>query len=1179
VAKKEKGKFPLNFIEFLGDKENDFSDAQLTEKGLQSDAYLWGSNSNCTLGQLDTKNRDTPELVEVLHTKKLSILQIAVSKYHTVLLCDNGTVFSCGQGRGGRLGHDNEQTVLSPKRISALDGIFCTAVSNANDHTLILDEMGQVYSFGLNTYHQLGHYPVRVHCLSPKLVHHKQLKGKIMTGIAAARFHSAIYTKQELFTFGLNAGQLGHSKGDNWQSIPRLVSSIRRSDCSINAVAVSDGTTCCSLSNGDIFVLQDYTCRRIATKVGNIKKLLVTGGELRCQVLIDLHHKDPAELQVALLKTDGTVYVWRQGYGSFKECYWTGKKREISNVVDIALGKHLLLATYGGAVFHGYFRSSRSLLSSQSKSPTNRLELKTCSGSLPPNTTLDELFGRIKTRREDCEEVTIERVSLLYRAYNIACDVKSKTFAAIQNDPWIGMKSVVKVTEGTLTHDMGEVLREADLFDTIHDVIIKVKGGKLPAHRFILVSQVGKSISHLLEFDENLGKFVYDLKKHDMNDVQSWLSNVYTGKTKQTIESFGLRKCHTKEGYDLTNSDCELNGFSMHAFSMRDIESPDHQGTRTFCNENGAVHQHLPNASKMKKKKEQKVASHDNKSEAKSFEGKGTKVWKQMTTLSDVKIEAEDGSLFYCHKCILFARLDYFKGMFSSPWMESNWIEKSIKIQMPSRVLEIILDFAYTDEAQALQGCQNIDLLCDVILYADQWLVVRLKEICESSLTKLVSLKSAVDMLNFACTYNAEILKMVCCEFICNNLGYFLETRFLESLSPDILSQLSKAYKQLIPNMAYRIITPSMDCTNELEINALEEQVMQLDLEDLEDDADVFHDDIKQEKPVREKGDSSSRRKRRRRKSGSVRDTSFSEEPSALTNERDVQKPESSSPLPDETVVDKKEEVNGVANSAPEEKSSLYQASSSTSIESKSSAALRVKSLREIMKEEESVKIVENGTIHRLKSRGESFSADNTNSNVSIKWSSNKKKSQKQRKEELKSNGINHEHSNESSPFEKANSDAKAACPWSSPDATHVKSLKDVMNEEMVATTSTFRPPIHQNKAFNGTRRKLSWKGATSKPEPSDSTSNDGAWNLRSLAENPPLSTVSLSAIMKSQTEEKDVSSRILKKPLQLIQIEEKAIEDLLLHYNAVDNPTEYITVKRMKQVTDCPIWNVNDRS
>ena len=68
--------------------------------------------------------------------------------------------------------------------------------------------------------------------------------------------------------------------------------------------------------------------------------------------------------------------------------------------------------------------------------------------------------------------------------------------------------------------------------------------------------------------------------------------------------------------------------------------------------------------------------------------------------------------------------LDYFKGMFSSPWMESNWIEKSIKIQMPSRVLEIILDFAYTDEAQALQGssllhspCITFNMLYHVIKY------------------------------------------------------------------------------------------------------------------------------------------------------------------------------------------------------------------------------------------------------------------------------------------------------------------------------------------------------------------------------------------------------------------------------------------------------------------------------
>ena len=34
-GKKERGKFPLNFIEILGNKQNDFSADQLTEKGLK----------------------------------------------------------------------------------------------------------------------------------------------------------------------------------------------------------------------------------------------------------------------------------------------------------------------------------------------------------------------------------------------------------------------------------------------------------------------------------------------------------------------------------------------------------------------------------------------------------------------------------------------------------------------------------------------------------------------------------------------------------------------------------------------------------------------------------------------------------------------------------------------------------------------------------------------------------------------------------------------------------------------------------------------------------------------------------------------------------------------------------------------------------------------------------------
>lgn len=205
----------------------------------------------------------------------------------------------------------------------------------------------------------------------------------------------------------------------------------------------------------------------------NIKKLVVAGGELKCQVLTDLHHQDPDELRIALLKTDGTVFAWRQGYGSFKECSWAGKRRDVGHVADVALGKHLFIATDEGTAYHGYFRSQKTTPTNKNKTTPNRLEMRT--SSVSSRTMLGELCSRIKARREDCEEVAIERVPLLYRAYSVACDVKSKTFAVIQNDPWIGMKSVVKVTRRKLNNDVGEMLNEADVMDNIHDVIIKVK--------------------------------------------------------------------------------------------------------------------------------------------------------------------------------------------------------------------------------------------------------------------------------------------------------------------------------------------------------------------------------------------------------------------------------------------------------------------------------------------------------------------------------------------------------------------------------------------------------------------------------------------------------------------------------------------------------------------------------
>lgn len=108
---------------------------------VRINTYSWGSNSNVTLGH--EMSRQYPEKLKMLthnstiqvcsfHTYILYIMliyiciyayvvgdvvcvlsyQAVLCKFHTVFLSCRGEVFTCGHGRGGRLGHKNEQSII-----------------------------------------------------------------------------------------------------------------------------------------------------------------------------------------------------------------------------------------------------------------------------------------------------------------------------------------------------------------------------------------------------------------------------------------------------------------------------------------------------------------------------------------------------------------------------------------------------------------------------------------------------------------------------------------------------------------------------------------------------------------------------------------------------------------------------------------------------------------------------------------------------------------------------------------------------------------------------------------------------------------------------------------------------------------------------------------------------------
>jgi alpha-tubulin suppressor-like RCC1 family protein len=61
-----------------------------------------------------------------------------------------GELFSWGRGMFGLLGHGDEQSQRSPKRVEALRGIRVSTVSVGQSHALALTEDGLVYSCGRN---------------------------------------------------------------------------------------------------------------------------------------------------------------------------------------------------------------------------------------------------------------------------------------------------------------------------------------------------------------------------------------------------------------------------------------------------------------------------------------------------------------------------------------------------------------------------------------------------------------------------------------------------------------------------------------------------------------------------------------------------------------------------------------------------------------------------------------------------------------------------------------------------------------------------------------------------------------------------------------------------------------------------------------------------------------------
>lgn len=1207
-----------------------------------TEVYTWGDNTNFTLGHGSQNSKHHPELLDLFSRSGVYVKQVVLCKFHSVFLSQKGQVYTCGHGRGGRLGHGDEQTCLVPRLVEGLSGHNCSQVAAAKDHTVVLTDDGCVYTFGLNMFHQLGIIPPPASCNVPRQIQAKYLKGRTIIGVAAGRFHTVLWTREAVYTLGLNGGQLGHlldPNGEKCVTTPRQVSALHHKDIAVSLVAASDGATVCVTTRGDIYLLADYQCKKMATKQLNLKKVLVSGGCMEYKVDPE-HLTENGGQKICVLAMDGAgrVFCWRSISSSLKQCRWA-YPRQVS-ISDIALNRNeILFVTQDGEGFKGKWFEDKRKNSEKKADILPNLHHSSSDVSCVPDT--NSVYERIR----------LEKLPFAHRAVSVSTDPSGCNFAILQSDPKTSLYEIPVVSSSSFFEEFGKLLRETDEMDSFHDVTFQVGNRHFPAHKYILAVRSdffqklflsdGSSLelTDVYQKDEDAaGCHLFVVEKVHPDLFEYLLQFMYTDTCDLLTHGFKPRMIVKRKAEDCEGSpDSHLHTVNCH------VDDKQKSAFEVYRS-NQAHTLSERQKSKPKSSKKGKGVGDDDpvrmlQSVAKKFglsnlssrlEGvrlenekinviakkTGNKLklsQKKCSFLYDVTMKSVDGKEFSCHKCVLCARLEYFHSMLSRSWIEASSCA-ALEMPIQSEILKVILDYLYTDEAVVIKESQNVDFVCSVLVVADQLLITRLKEICEVALTENLTLKNAAMLLEFAALYNAGQLKLSCLQFIGLNMAALLEARSLDVLSEDVLKDLSIFYRKMIPAMERRVITPYQDGPD---ISSMQ----------VEDGEVFFKEEINMEPNYSEtmfkKAKTRAKKKPRKRSDSSggytlsdviqsppsagllksAKTNSVESLPELLTSDsegsyagvaspRDLQSPDFTAGFHSDKVEGKaKPYVNGIPPPCTREDVKPWEKSPTTTsapqfipsnrVDTAASSSWLAGSCSPV-----SPPVVDLRTIMETEENRQKYGAA-PKSNLGKIISHGIKLSQKQRKMIALTTKENNSGTNSMEAILTAPSKSpKPANAWAPLHSPLSRSFRDFLLEEKKPVPGYGSGDHVKKVCFKGTENSPALNVARCSTHGTPGLESNhvsdfplldspNPWQSSSLAASPAVAPVTFASIVEEERQQEAALIRSREKPLALIQVEEHAIQDLLVFYEAFGNPEEFVVVERAPQgPLAVPMWN-----
>ena len=248
--------------------------------------------------ELDSSSKRSKNLLAENH----SVQALSHGKNHTIGLTRSGNAYTWGQNDFGQLGLGHHDDIEVPSRLAgSLVGKRVRAAECGDHHTIVLTEDGDLYSFGSGERGQHGQPGVK-HQLAPKLVGpFVQASSTVLSVSCGSNFTVCCTSKGEVWTWGNgSSGQLGHgTTTTSWQ--PKKVSGL--SD--IVGVAAGRGHVGAFDRDGNLFMwglsslgqlgLGDCVSRKTPTRVTSIGPVT----QLSC-----------GSFYTAAVTKDGSLYTW-----------------------------------------------------------------------------------------------------------------------------------------------------------------------------------------------------------------------------------------------------------------------------------------------------------------------------------------------------------------------------------------------------------------------------------------------------------------------------------------------------------------------------------------------------------------------------------------------------------------------------------------------------------------------------------------------------------------------------------------------------------------------------------------------------------------------------------------------------------------------------------------------------